>query len=196
MRKYDEIKYVKFSPQELEEFDIKSGLFPKYKGDKMGRYITMVADDKTKIWSVDTQTLFTLTMALKKKELKLLEWSPDCGVAVLAIYVDVNDSFSLQLWDVTTRKCLHTFKIKLSVWDSIKFSPDGRFISCAAADGGVALCDTQTGEMVTTFKETIMARTTEWSPGGEELAVLAQDNRIVMLNMNQMLFTGTESCHD
>ena len=91
-----------------------------------------------------------------------------------------------------TKKCLHKFKLKFSIWDSIKFSPDGRYISCAAVGGGITVCDTQTGEMVTTFKETIMARTTEWGPGGETLAVLTQDSRILMLSMNQIMPTGTE----
>ena len=199
MRRWDRLIHVKFSTEGKEEIVIKTGGWPIFKGDKIGKYFAIMDGEEVKIWSVDNQTMSTLTTSVNLNTVEHFEWSPDCAKAVLAIFSrikkDENEGV-LQLWDVETKKCLHKFKVIFSIWDSIRFSPDGRYISCAGGAGGITVCDTQTGEMVTTLKETILARTTEWGPGGETLAVLTQDSRILMLNMNQILPTGTESCQD
>lgn len=48
--------------------------------------------------------------------------------------------YSLQLWDIRRKGCIYTYKGHTNSVNSLKFSPDGKWIATGGEDGLVKVC--------------------------------------------------------
>ena len=167
---------------------IETGTFPDVlKWDRQGRYLAVIQNGEIRIWSASTKTASKL---ITHNTAKCLEWSPIHDKSLLA----VTSKNVIELWDVRTHTCLHTFNMKLSKIS--RFSPEGQYLACVGEEGGVTLCNTLTWQILTSLKDKVKGRTVEWSPDGERIAILTEDSQIVMLDVNLMLSAESETTAD
>ena len=91
------------------------------------------------------------------------------------------ESGTLRVWDVTTRKHLHTFGYMPSVIESIAFSSDGKTFATGSgfANGTVGLWNVETGALLHSFKgDETTVNSVVFSPDGKTLATGGRDNTL------------------
>ena len=81
-----------------------------------------------------------------------MAFSPDSRYVVSGAEIQIGkDNNTLKLWNIATGQLIHSFlRYKKSV-NSIKFSPDGRYVLTGSNDGYVKLWDVFSGNIVYTF---------------------------------------------
>ena len=87
---------------------------------------------------------------------------------------------TVRLWDVTTGKLRHTFKVQGSNFYSSAFSPDSRILAIGASDSSLRLWDVVTGELRRTLSHRDSVYRVVFSPDGQRLACGGKDGAVYL----------------
>ena len=124
-----------------------------------------------------------------------LDFSPD-GKTLLSSSEDK----TVRLWDVETRKPLHTFKAHTGHVTSVSFAPDGNSIASASRDGTATVWDVATGERRDTIRgHDLGVWGVEFGMDGKTLFTGGADGTIKVWDLSartrQVTFTGNDGTY-
>ena len=131
-------------------------------------------------------SLWEVSSGLLAREYSFSGWS--CSAYDLAFSPDgksilVSDHTSLYLLDVATEEAKKD--INTSNVYRLAFSPDGNFYVTSSLDGLVSLWNSQTGDLIRTFRGlTKVVYSLAFSPDGKSLAAVSEDKHLKIWNVN------------
>ncbi len=102
------------------------------------------------IYILDTQTgKRTQKINGHTDSVTFLDYSPDGKTLASASY-----DGTVRLWDVSTNKELHSFKMDGVLFQGLSYSPDGKTLMAAIQEKGITLIDTTTNTIIKTILNT------------------------------------------
>jgi len=112
---------------------------------------------------------------------RVLAFSP-----VGRLLASAGDGWSIRLWNVDSRKCLHVLEgHKASVY-ALAFDPSGRILASGSRDGAVRLWDVRTGRSLATLSHrTYAVFNLAFSPDGKVLAVAGEDGTVGLIPLSR-----------
>jgi hypothetical protein len=105
----------------------------------------------------------------------------------------VSDDKTIKLWNLASKKEIHTLKGHSSwIW-TVAFSPDGKILASGSADKTIKLWDVDTGKLISTLKgDTDGVTSVAFSPDGKILASGSLDKTIKLWNVTGKLIRTLE----
>jgi len=101
------------------------------------------------------------------------------------ILASASSDYTLKTWDVTTGKCLNTFRGHNRWIRSVAFSPDGKILASGSGDYTLKIWDVVTGECIKTLQgHQSWLWSVVFSPDGKILASGSEDRTIKVWNTN------------
>jgi WD40 repeat protein len=155
---------------------------PAFKGQSTGPSGMAFSADGKRLVSVDAakQEAF-LKEPRRAGRVKGMPWSPDRRrMAVMCEHEQADKSLkvSVELWDASARKLMHTLQAPDGYAFNAIFSPDGRRLGCAVG-GVVKVWDATSGEELLLLKgHTAYVYSLAFSPDGRRVATGSDDGTI------------------
>jgi WD40 repeat protein/serine/threonine protein kinase len=127
-----------------------------------------------KVWDARTGNVFFSLEKIHEDMVHGLTFSPDGRFLATAAH-----DMTVKIWDVLSRKCIHTFKGHGGRLTSVAFSPDGQFLASAGMEGIARIVETSTWSEVQTFRGHVgWVWSVTFSPDGCHLASVGNDARV------------------
>lgn len=139
--------------------------------------------------SDDISDQYALIGVFKKlaNELRCLAFSPDGHVLVSG-----DNSGSIELWELSTGKCIQTIKGHAHVTSGVAFSSDGQLLTSCGDDGFIKLWVFSTGETIQAIRaHTDWVSCIAFSPDGSFLASGSDDGTIKLWEVHTGKRIGT-----
>nr|XP_017086914.2 F-box-like/WD repeat-containing protein ebi [Drosophila bipectinata] len=126
-------------------------------------------------------------LASCSKEVYTIKWSPtgpgSNNPNTNLILASASFDSTVRLWDVERDTCIHTLTKHTEPVNSVAFSPDGKNLATGGLDKCIYIWNTQTGQLVHSYRATGEIFEVCWNSRGTKVAASASDGSVIVLDL-------------